>query len=84
MKFSVAERMCYNKRRYPNLIKASCEIGRIKGTYPDAAQLPLRAYECPVCRGFHITKEQQDKPEYQKRRWMAGLDNSPRYATVSA
>lgn len=73
MKFTKADRMCFAKRRYPNQIKAACAIGTILGRDPNAPRT-LRAYECPVCRGWHITKEQQDNPEYQKRRWMAGMD----------
>lgn len=84
MKFTIAERMCFNKRRYPNMIKAHCALGKMLGTYPDAALHQWRVYECPVCRGFHLTKEQQDKPEYQKRRWMGGLDISPKCATLVA
>ena len=72
MNFTKADRMCFAKRRYPNMIKAFCAIGTIQGRDPNAPR-NLRAYECPVCRGWHITKEQQDNPEYQKRRWMAGL-----------
>jgi hypothetical protein len=44
------------------------------GQYPENALKQWRVYECPVCRGFHLTKEQQNNPEYQKRRWMGGLD----------
>ena len=73
MKFTKADRMCFNKRRYPNLIKAHCALGVMLAKYPENALKQWRVYECPVCRGFHITKEQQDNPEYQKRRWMAGF-----------
>ena len=68
-----ANRMCFTKRQYRSLIVAHCAIGKIMGRDPDAAKFPWRAYECPVCRQYHITKERQDKPEYQKRRWMDGL-----------
>lgn len=84
MKWSKAEVMCYRKKRYPNLIKAHCALGKMLATYPDAPLHQWHVYECPVCRGFHLTKQPQDNPEYQKRRWMAGLDISPKCATLAA
>lgn len=73
MKWTQAEVMCYRKRRFASVIQASCAIGRIKGKDAEAALLNWHTYECPVCRGYHITKQSQDNPEYQKRRYMAGL-----------
>jgi hypothetical protein len=83
MKWTKAEVMCYRKRRYASEIQASCAIGKMRVYYPDAALVDWKWYQCPICRGYHITKQSQDNPEYQKRRWMAGLDNSPKYATVT-
>ena len=57
MKWSKAEKMCYNKRRYPSMIVANCNIGKIKTKYPTLTLTDFRSYECPVCRGFHITKK---------------------------
>lgn len=73
MTFTKADRMCYNKRRYPSEIIANAAIGKMRATYPDAAQVNWKWYQCPICSGIHITKENQDNPEYQKRRWMSGL-----------
>ncbi len=73
MKYTKADRMCYSKRRYPSMIAAFCAIGKIKFKFNDAACTDLRPYECPICAGWHLTKAPQDNPEYQKRRWMAGL-----------
>jgi hypothetical protein len=72
MKFSKADRMCFGKRRFPDQIKAFCEIGRIKAKYKDAACTDLRAYECPICRGWHLTKKPYDDPQAQKNRWLSG------------
>ena len=72
MTFTRADKMCYGKRHYPSQIKAYCEIGVIKAKYADAAQDNFRAYECPIGRGWHITRKAYEDPEMQKLRWMAG------------
>jgi hypothetical protein len=54
---------------------AAAGIGKMMAKYPDAAGIKWRYYMCPNCRGFHITKAPQDNPEYQKRKWMAGVNN---------
>ena len=73
MKFTKADRMCYSKRRYPSEIAAAAGVGKMMFKYSNAAQTQWRWYQCPVCRGYHITKEDQENPEYQKRKWMSGL-----------
>ena len=74
MKFSVADKMCYNKRRFPSDIAASGGIGRMLAKYPDAANHTWRSYLCPVCRGYHISKHKPNEPQIQKKRWMLGFD----------
>jgi hypothetical protein len=71
MTFSKADRMCYGKRRFPDQIKAACEIGRIQFKYKDASP-NLRPYPCPICRGFHLTSKPYDDPQAQKNRWLSG------------
>lgn len=74
MKFTKADRMCFTKRRYPNLIKAHCALGTMLGKYPENALKQWKVYCCPICAGYHLTHQSQDNSEYQKRRWMAGMD----------
>jgi hypothetical protein len=81
MKWTKAETMCYRKKRYASEIQASCGIGLMKARYPDAALVEWHWYKCPICAGFHVTKQKQDNPEYQKRRFMAG---APMVGLVSA
>jgi len=64
--------MCYGKKRYTNQIVAFCDIGRIKVKYQAAACTDLRAYECPICRGYHLTKKPYEDPHVQKLQWMSG------------
>lgn len=72
VKFTKADRMCYTKRRYPSMIKAHCALGTMLGRYSENAIKTWRVYQCPVCAGYHLTRQSQDNPEYQKRLWMSG------------
>jgi ribosomal protein L44E len=73
MNFSKADRMCYGKHRYASQIKAYGGIGKLQSRYnPNTSQVALRAYECPVCRGWHLTKKPFDDPSTQKLKWMSG------------
>jgi hypothetical protein len=67
--------MCYSKRRFPDQVTAFLQINRIKSKYQNAACTDLRPYECPVCRGWHLSKIPIKPPmsaEEQKQKWLDG------------
>lgn len=45
------ERMCHGKRRYWSEVSALIVAAKRQTSYP------LRAYECPNCNGWHLTKK---------------------------
>lgn len=57
--------MCLSKKRYQTQDAATQAIVHLSGGKP------MRAYECPVCRGWHITRSVQ-KSEIEKKRWLEG------------
>ena len=62
MTTETARKMCFTKRRFPSMIKAFCFIGKQRAYYPEHDE--LRAYECPVCRGWHTTtKKANSEPQ---------------------
>lgn len=53
---------CSRKTRYPSRVVAERELERIQARGPLDGQvvfLPVRAYRCPGCRGFHLTSNPQ-------------------------
>ncbi len=72
MKTHEASKMCLNKRRYPSMQEADKAIVVMKGNRSAVALVTLRAYECPVCGGTHISKIKTKQAENQKKRWMQG------------
>ena len=73
MKQTIADRMCFNKRLYINEMVASVAIGKMRVKYPESSHFNWHSYKCPNCGGYHITKQAQNKVEYQKRKFMAGF-----------
>jgi hypothetical protein len=53
MSEGIAKRMCFNKKRYKDMIAAACASGRVAAIFG----IDQRWYECPVCRGWHLTKK---------------------------
>jgi len=47
------ERMCHGKQRYPAEITALIEAQKCAA----ARKIALRVYQCPVCKGWHMTKQ---------------------------
>ena len=47
----VVYRMCLRKKRYPD----EYEARRIAKIRTQDCQKPLRVYECPFCKGYHLT-----------------------------
>jgi hypothetical protein len=50
------QKMCLNKRRYPNRKKAELER-KIINMRSSGEELK-RSYHCPYCRGWHLTSKQ--------------------------
>ena len=60
MNEGIARKMCLDKKYYPSIIKAFCAVGRLKVLFPERQ---LRAYECPICNGWHLSsKPQREEP----------------------
>lgn len=50
---------CQDKRRYDTLEAANHKLDRIDAERPrkPGRKLPIRAYRCPLCRGWHLTSQ---------------------------
>jgi len=59
MSEGIAAKMCFNKKRYNGNIAAFAALGRMQSRFG----YDQRAYRCPVCQGYHLTK--QPKSESQ-------------------
>lgn len=44
-----------SKVRYANAAMANEALDRIDAKRPRWGKLPVRAYRCPVCKGWHLT-----------------------------
>ena len=66
MTFTQKDKMCLSKHRYPDKVTAFLDILRIKKKYSNVACTDLRPYQCPICRGFHLSKT-PDKYSYVQK-----------------
>lgn len=62
MSQGIAKKMCYSKRRYPNLETAEAAIHTLQTRCPEKAFVKFRSYNCPHCLGFHITSARKESP----------------------
>jgi hypothetical protein len=53
LSINAQNRMCHGKNRYPAEIAALIAAQR----YAELRKVRLRVYACPVCDGWHITKQ---------------------------
>jgi hypothetical protein len=49
-------RMCFGKKYYHTLVSAQ-HVARMRMNDKDHPAPPLRAYKCPHCLRFHLTKQ---------------------------
>ena len=47
------DKMCFNKKRYPGMIQAFAAAGTVTARFG----IDQRAYHCPICKGYHLTKK---------------------------
>lgn len=47
---------CNGKRRFRDDVEAK-RVLRSMRTHSTRTRIPVRAYECPICRGFHLTSK---------------------------
>jgi len=59
----IERRMCSRKSRYDTLGRAEKYIDR---QIKDDPELYLRVYFCPICSGFHLTKQKNYKEQHEK------------------
>jgi hypothetical protein len=45
------------KTRYRSWDEATADVMRIQGLHTDGDRVPVRAYSCAHCRGFHTTSQ---------------------------
>lgn len=50
------------KQRYPSLAAAVEDIERINAANVSGSRVPIRAYPCPNCHGFHSTSQHRILP----------------------
>lgn len=50
---------CQNKKRFDTLEAANHKLDRIEAERPrrPGRKLPIRAYPCPFCNGWHLTSQ---------------------------
>lgn len=51
------------KRRYSKKVDALIALMKLK-KHDDGQHREKRAYKCEFCRGFHLTKQEPDSPDY--------------------
>jgi hypothetical protein len=49
------------KTRFQTQERADIELERIAERAPPGSHIPIRAYACPQCRGFHLTSQQKSE-----------------------
>lgn len=68
-KIGGASKMCLNKKRYKDIIAAFCALGRIQVIFGR----DQRAYHCPICLGYHLTKSPKRDQELQEEKEAVAL-----------
>lgn len=53
------QRMCESKQRWPDSLSAAAGALCALEARPDEVQ-KLWTYRCPICRGWHLTRNKQD------------------------
>lgn len=58
-------KLCQDKVRYRDQIGAELALMRIrrKAERKKRERTPVRVYECPVCKGWHTTSQEQKTPK---------------------
>jgi hypothetical protein len=64
-----AARMCRDKKRYKDQIAAFCALGRIQVIFGH----DQRAYLCPICHGYHLTKRPKREQEIEQEKQAVAL-----------
>lgn len=52
------EEACRRKRRYPMKVNAEVQC-LVEMNRPGKKAPPLTTYQCPICRGWHLTREKR-------------------------